>query len=124
MSSLFAKRLTFTPLYRLLDHARANNLRQLLVDLQTLLNDVRAGRQHNVAGMLRPILDTNGMSPVPDPVYGMQIPLEMRRRWRLRGIDPDSDNEVFELLARTDPRYSEPYDLNEEHFHKRARVCA
>ncbi len=112
MSEVFVKRLTFTPLYRLLERARAKQQLQLLVDLQTLLQEARAGREYNVAQALRPILDTNGNSAIPI-LYGMQIPLEIRMRWRRVGIDIDSDNEVFELLARYNPRLSEQFDLNE-----------
>ncbi len=112
MSEVFVKRLTFTPLYRLLERARAKQQLQLFIDLQTMLHESRAGREYNVAGALRPILDTNGNTS-PANIYGMQIPLEIRMRWRRVGIDIDSDNEVFELLARYNPRMSEQFDVND-----------
>lgn len=68
----------------------------------TILNE-RQGLSPELEAYLRQVLELNGMqtnSINSDVMYGMYIDPKMRLLWQEMGIDPDSEDEVYDLQLR------------------------
>jgi hypothetical protein len=63
-----------------------------------LIANERAGLAPNLEGLLRQILKMNGMNINSDILHGAEIPFEVRKFWQEAGIDPDSEDEVYNFL--------------------------
>ncbi|MGD9592884.1 MAG: hypothetical protein AB7R69_06680 [Candidatus Babeliales bacterium] len=62
----------------------------------------------NAEGALRDILALKDIQNLPDIMYGQSIPIELRVLWQQLGMDPDSDNEVFEFFEKNNIDYLSP----------------
>ncbi|MBS0285863.1 MAG: hypothetical protein JSR17_00685 [Proteobacteria bacterium] len=82
--------------------------------LNALIEAIRAGHAWHTDFALRYFLHTFSLNQVPDVMYGTEVPFELRKIWRLIGIDPESANEVFEYLVRQGHEPSELEDWNGE----------
>lgn len=68
----------------------------------TILNE-RQGLSPELEAYLRNVLELNGMqtnSINSDVMYGMFIDPKMREFWQAMGMDPDSEDEVYDLQLR------------------------
>ncbi len=68
--------------------------------LEHLIEAIRAGHSPAMGTSLLKYLHTFSLQKVPDVMYGIEVPFELRKLWREQGIDLESANEVFEYLMR------------------------
>lgn len=78
--------------------------------LEFMLATERAGGGPNVEGLLKQILAMKGISINYDILYGISIPPDVRQHWQNIGIDPNSENEVFEYLSQKNVKFLSPND--------------
>lgn len=85
----------------------ANGLLNALADSQSHSSDLastlaseRMGLNPNIEGMLKQILGMRGISTEPDVLYGGSVPADIREHWQEMGMDPDSEDELFQFLER------------------------
>ncbi len=73
--------------------------------LVALIEAIRKGHTPDVAPALLKYLHRFSLLRTPDVMYGLEIPFEVRQRWRQVAQDLESANEVIEYLLRqgTDP---------------------
>ncbi|MBS0290197.1 MAG: hypothetical protein JSS07_09220 [Proteobacteria bacterium] len=94
MQHLHQKRPTFIPLYLLSTKKDTHQA------LSSYIKPVQQGHAEHAATHLRAFLHAHGIDNLHELQYGPEIPVDLRKAWRLAGIDPDSANEVYEYLAR------------------------
>lgn len=76
-----------------------------LMDLQSLINAERLGLNSNIEGGLRQRLQSLGgvNQLVLDILYGNSIPFEVRKKWQELGMDPESEDEVYNYMKQYSP---------------------
>jgi hypothetical protein len=99
--NLFASTLAFVMLRHLAQ--KGNNL-------EFMLTTERSGGGPNVEGLLKQILAMKGIYLNYDILYGISIPPDVRQHWQDIGIDPNSENEVFEYLSQKNVKFLSPND--------------
>jgi len=80
-----------------------NYIRESLaqLDFQTLINSERMGLAPQIEGELRRRLQGVGLNQfIRDILYGFSIPFEVRKKWQEQGIDPDSEDEVYNFIKQ------------------------
>jgi len=82
--------------------------------LKALIEAIRKGHALHIEYALRKILHYFSYYKVPDVLYGCEIPLEIRLKWRKVADDAESANEVFEYLIRQGKETSYSMDFANE----------
>lgn len=77
--------------------------------LESMLALERAGVNPNGEGTLKEIIRMNILTRQNSVLFGFEVSPQLRREWQLRGIDPDSANEVAEYLSQNHLDDTIPY---------------